>query len=317
MGDCLLLTSPLASLKREFPEFRISLLVEPRFAPCFEGNPDVDEVLTTARGKGATAMDLFHRRFDAIVNLHGGPTSLMYACAARGPRIGMEHYQYGRLYTSLIPRPEDSRQHAVLNTAQWFRWLGMESDELPPLRYESNQQEAAWVRKATGERPYVVIHPGALMESKRWAAQGFAAVGRMFQSRGESVVLTCGPGEESVVADVAHHVPNSTILLGLTIPRLGELIRAARLYVGNDSGPMHLAAAVGTPIVVPWGSSDSSRWHPWQATHRIVQNPYECNPCAGYRCEVADSPLCIESVTFEQVIQAADEIVRGPQVPVA
>lgn len=312
MGDCLLLTSPLGSLKREFPGFHVSLLVEARFRGCFEGNRDVDEVLTTDRGKLATAMELFRRRFDAIVNLHGGPTSLIYACAARGPRLGMEGYQYSRLYTALMPRPTDARLHAVVNTTRWFRWLGMETDELPPLRYEPNAKEAAWVRKTMGERPYVVIHPGAQMETKRWAAEGFAGVGRMFQDRKEAVVLTCGPGEESVVADVARNLPNSTILLGLTIPRLGELIRGADLYVGNDSGPMHLAAAVGTPIVVPWGSSASFRWHPWQAPHRIVQNPFDCNPCAGYRCEVADSPLCIESVTLEQVNRAADEMVRRP-----
>jgi heptosyltransferase-3 len=100
------------------------------------------------------------------------------------------------------------------------------------------------------------------------------------------------------------------MLLGLTIPELAELIRSARLYIGNDSGPMHLASAVGTKIVVPWGSSDAGAWRPWGVPSRVVQNPFECNPCPGYHCLVADSPLCIESVTTEQVIDAARELLK-------
>ena len=92
---------------------------------------------------------------------------------------------------------------------------------------------------------------------------------------------------------------------------LAELIRGAQLYVGNDSGPMHLAAAVGTPIVAVWGSSDSRRWRPWAAEHvAIVQNPFECNPCPGYRCLVAPTPLCIESVTVDQAVAAAKQLLK-------
>jgi ADP-heptose:LPS heptosyltransferase len=157
-------------------------------------------------------------------------------------------------------------------------------------------------------RPYAVIHPAALMETKRWSAQGFAQIAERLRDRQLTVVLTCGPGEERIVSEVAKEVPATTIMLGLTIPELAELIRGARLYVGNDSGPMHLAAAVGTPTVAIWGSSDSRRWRPWGVEHRVVQNPFECNPCPGYRCLVADSPKCIESVTVAQVEEVLDEM---------
>ena len=104
MGDCLLLTSPIRALKQQFPAFRIAVLVEPQFAGCFDGNPDFDEILL-ARKKYTTAARLLGRRFDAIVNLHGGPTSLLYACMAWGKRIGAEHYQYAKLYNGLMPWP--------------------------------------------------------------------------------------------------------------------------------------------------------------------------------------------------------------------
>src|SRR5215813_11286165 len=146
------------------------------------------------------------------------------------------------------------------------------------------------------------------MATKRWETSRFAAVARDLASKDLTIVVTAGPREESHALEVAQQIEGTVIMLGLTIPELAELIRGARVYVGNDSGPMHLAAAVGTPTVAVWGSSDSRRWHPWEVEHRVVQNPFECNPCPGYRCLIADSPLCIESVSVSQVQNAVEEV---------
>jgi len=127
-------------------------------------------------------------------------------------------------------------------------------------------------------------------------------------------VLTCGSGEESIAAEVARDVPSPKLLVGLSIPELAEVLRGAKLYAGNDSGPMHLAAAVGTPIVALWGSSNSRRWRPWGVNHAVVQNPFECNPCPGYRCLVVPTPpkpLCIDSVTVEQAVAAAKRVLTS------
>jgi len=307
MGDCLLLTSPLRALKEEFPRFRISVLVETRFAGCFEGNPDIEEIISISRKKDG--LRLLRRRFDLVVNLHGGPTSLLYALLARGPRIGFEQFQYKRLYKDLLPSPDPSL-HTVEATMATFRWLGMQREMPPPLRYDGQPRKTPPMLSAV-RKPYAVIHPAALMETKRWDARKFADLARALQGQGLSVVLTCGPGEESTVAEVSKDVPSPQILLGLGIPELADLLRGAKLYVGNDSGPMHLAAAVGTPIIALWGSSDSRRWRPWSAEHALVQNPFECNPCPGYRCLVAPTPLCIESVTVEQAIMAAEQLLKN------
>jgi len=307
MGDCLLLTGPIQALKQEFPDFRISILVEPRFANCFDGNRDVVEILTTSKKKYATVARLLGRRFNAIINLHGGPTSLVYCLATWGRRIGVEDYQYRKLYSGLMPRP-NTRMHTVETTMEWFRWLGVRTKTIPPLCYEGHPDEDSRLNDALRGRPYVVIHPAALMETKRWSTDGFAELGRMLANRGWCVVLTCGPGEESVVGEIAPKLPKSLILLGLSILELAELIRGAGLYICNDSGPMHLAAAVRTPTVALWGSSDSVRWRPWAIPHRVVQNPFECNPCPGYECLVAESPLCIESISIEQAKQAVDDL---------
>jgi ADP-heptose:LPS heptosyltransferase len=306
MGDCLLLTSPVAALKAEFPNFRISVLVEQRFVGCFQNNPDFSCVIPM-RGKLSTGRALLTRRFNAIVNLHGGPTSFVLACLAWGRRIGAEHYQYSKLYQGVFPSP-DPAAHTTQSTLNTFRWMGVRAQEPPPLKYPIQMLERDRMRQKFEDRPYAVIHPAALMETKRWPAERFAQIAQSLQDRQLTVVLTCGPGEEHIVSQVAKEVPATSIMLGLTIPELAELIRGARLYVGNDSGPMHLAAAVGTPTLAIWGSSDSRRWRPWSVEHRVIQNPMDCNPCPGYRCLVADSPKCIESVTVAQVEDALDEM---------
>jgi ADP-heptose:LPS heptosyltransferase len=308
MGDCLLLTGPVRAIKEEFPQFRISVLVDARFADCFNGNPDFDEIIVS-KNKLPTAARLMFRRFDLIVNLHGGPTSLLYSLMAIGKRIGAEQFQYSRLYHGLVPRP-DPAVHTVESTMAAFQWMGIRRETPPALRYDVHSTEASRMQQKLAGRPYVVIHPASVMSTKRWAAERFGEVARSVAQRNFRVVVVAGPGEESCAGHAAKEIKGALIMLGLRIPELAELIRGARLYIGNDSGPMHLAAAVGTPTIAVWGSSDSRRWHPWSVDHRVVQNPFECNPCPGYRCLVADSPLCIESVTVAQVNAAVEEMLK-------
>src|SRR5436309_5890904 len=220
MGDCLLLTSPIRALKQQFPAFRIAVLVEPQFAGCFDGNPDFDEILL-ARKKYATAARLLRRRFDAIVNLHGGPTSLLYACMAWGRRIGLEHYQYAKLYNGLMPRP-DSGVHTVESTTNLLQWLGLQCEEPPPLRYEFHAKESARIKERLRGRPYVVIHPASVMATKRWEACRFAEVGQALSEDGLTMVVTAGPGEGSLALQVAKAIQSTVVLLDLSIRELAE-----------------------------------------------------------------------------------------------
>ena len=167
------------------------------------------------------------------------------------------------------------------------------------------------MREKLAGRPYVVIHPG-IRDGDKTLGSGTVRA----KLRGAWLSGTSGswwspdPAKNPLPDRWRKEIDGASIMLGLTIPELAELIRGARLYIGNDSGPMHLAAAVGTPTIAVWGSSDSRRWRPWSVDHRVVQNPFECNPCPGYRCLVADSPLCIESVTVDQVNDAVEEMLR-------
>jgi heptosyltransferase III len=100
------------------------------------------------------------------------------------------------------------------------------------------------------------------------------------------------------------------LLSNLSIQELIATIQGAALYLGNDSGPAHIAAAVRKPTVVLYGSSNSMAWSPWKTRGEVVQNPFDCNPCAGYSCWKFEEPECIKSITVEQVREAVNRILR-------
>src|SRR2546425_12255960 len=216
MGDCLLLTAPIRALKAQFPAFRITILVEPRFVDCFDANPDVDEILS-APDKWSFAARLLTRRFDAIVNLHGGPTSLLYSCLAWGNRIGAEHYQAARLYQCVVPRRAPDA-HTVESTMALMRWLGLQSDEPPKLRYEFHPEEAARMRQKLNDRPYAVMHPGSVLETKRWQARRDGELAGCLARRGLTIVLKAGAwgAARARGAPGGHGGPD--VVVGLRIP---------------------------------------------------------------------------------------------------
>ena len=126
--------------------------------------------------------------------------------------------------------------------------------------------------------------------------------------------MTGAPTEEqrAQLAEVQAATPRPPAALSrLSIGELVALVADAGLFVGNDSGPAHIAAAVKTPHVVLFGPASSVRWRPWRAPSVLVQNPFACNPCAMYTCEAFEQPECIRSITVEQVLQAIDRLTPG------
>jgi ADP-heptose:LPS heptosyltransferase len=130
-------------------------------------------------------------------------------------------------------------------------------------------------------------------------------------ARGFQIVMTGAPTREQreQLADVQaaskHYLP---CMSSLSIGELVAVIAGAKLFVGNDSGPAHIAAAVKTPAVALFGPASSVRWSPWRAPSALVQNYFPCNPCAMYTCEAFDEPECIKSITVDQVMKAIDRL---------
>jgi ADP-heptose:LPS heptosyltransferase len=332
IGDIVLLTPALHLLKAWRPDLVVSVLVEPRFRELLEGNPDVDEILSSGEGpiKAASRLSavlaLRRRKFAVCINLHGGPTSRFLArMSGARIKVGFEHFRSPQHYQILVPDARLILNEPTLHTAEHqacaFFYLGLPRQEVPRARIFVSAEHAAWWKHrrarlglAPGEE-YIMIHPTALYATKQWAAQNFAQLAAALeQERGLKPLFSCGPGEAAVL-DAVQNASGSS-LRRLESKRLGQLAAAlteARLFVGNDSGPAHMAAALSRPLVVIFGSSSSAIWGPWprQTSNppaQVVQNFYECNPCPGDRCYRFERPECILSVSLGQVKSAVEAV---------
>jgi lipopolysaccharide heptosyltransferase III len=339
IGDIVLLTPALRLLKAWRPDLRVSVLVEARFSDLLRGLPEVDEVLELRRGEGGHAEPfrliraVRQRRFALCLNLHGGPTSA-WLTALSGARwkAGFAHFRQRRLYNVLLPDNAQLTGRAEIHTAELqaavLFWLGMPAAEIPAARVEVASEHREWWRRRRAEleigTAYAVIQPTALYATKQWAAEKFAALGARIESELRLPVLyTCGPGEASVLADVERASQRPVRRLeGAGLGRFAAAVAESELFLGNDSGPAHMACALGRPVVVIFGSSNSRIWGPWPPAargearpSRVVQNRYACNPCPGDRCYQFAKPECILSVSAGQVWEAVEAVVAESRVP--
>jgi predicted lipopolysaccharide heptosyltransferase III len=331
IGDIILLTPALHLLKEWRPDLRVTVLVEQRFRELLENNPDVDELLAldgrAGLAKLGTRLGTIQRirqgKFHLAMNLHGGPTSATLTnWSGAKYKVGFGHFRRSGIYNFLIPDARTILNKTAIHTAEHqasaFFHLGLPPNEIPAAQIIVTAAEHAWWEKkreslglAAG-RHYVVIHPTALFATKQWAPENFAGLGKFLEREaGLSIVYSCGPGE-SVVLDAVEQAAGHSIrrVENAALLQFSAALAGARLFVGNDSGPAHMAAALGRPGVVIFSSSSSTIWAPWRprAPWRIVQNHFDCNPCPGDRCYKFDRPECILSVTFEQVRSAVDTV---------
>jgi heptosyltransferase-3 len=329
IGDIILLTPALRLLKEWRSDLQVSVMVEPRFRELLEGNPDVDEILEPGTGSGfgkivarfRVVQELRRRGFSLCLNLHGGPTSTLLTRASGAQRkAGFEHFRSRRGYDVLIPDAriilEQTSIHTAEHQASALFYLGMPRQEIPRARLAANPSNQNWWREKratlgiSAPREYVLIHPTALYATKQWPPEHFAKLGIYLERElGLATLFSCGPGEGSAL-DAVERAAGTVLrrVEGASLGQFAALLAEARLFVGNDSGPAHMAAALGRPVVVIFGSSSSQIWGPWprQAGGRIVQNFYDCNPCPGDRCYRFERPECILSVGFEQVRTAVE-----------
>ena len=322
LGDVVLTTPALAVLHSWRPDLRVSVLVEKAWAGVLEGNPCVSEILI-AEAPFATGLAMRRRGFSVVFNQHGGPSSALITLLTGAPaRVCWTARQFSFAYNVLVPPAEEFFGSRPVHTAEHrvtqFYWTGLPRAPVPPATVFPQPDAAESVQRMLGNRGirkgtrYVVFQPGARYFTKRWAVEKFAAVARWLEERHSvRAIVIAGPGERQIAADLQTHFGAATILDRLGLRELIALIAGARLYVGNDAGPMHLAAALQVPTAAIFGSSSSIYWRPWGSPHRVVQNDFPCNPCRGDRCYAFDEPKCIVSIDVEQVGRACEELLQA------
>ncbi len=322
LGDVVLLTSTMRALAAWRPDLRIAAAVEPAYAPVLEGNPDVTEIFRVGRFPGAAAR-LAARGFPLVLNQHGGPTSSLLMAATRAPaRVAWERSQFAFLANVLVPGPEEffgtGQVHSVEHRITQLWWIGLPRGPVPAARVYAQPDALAAVGTLLGrqgvapEKAYAVLQPGAAFATRRWPLENFVPLAHwLAEECGLAPVLLLGPGERERRAEAARlFSPQVAILEGLDLRQSIALLRGARLFVGHDTGPTHVAAAAGCPVVEIFGSSAPVHWRPWATPSRVVLNEFACRPCPGDRCYAFDEPRCILSVRVEQVKQACRELLE-------
>jgi lipopolysaccharide heptosyltransferase II len=327
IGDTVLATPTLHALRRFLPDARLDVLLEDWVAPLLDGFWEVDNVITVERKSTASrarvARLLRSTRYDVAYNLHGGTTAtfLTRATGARH-RVGYADYRYSRLYNHAAPHPYAlwgrEQVHSVEQQLALAGWTGVPVTDLPPTRLyvtpEASSSISAKLLAAGIDLavPLALIHPAAAFDTKQWATENFARITEELHEHGLTSVAVSAPNEAGVVAALQQNsAAPVTSFTDLSLPEVTALAARARLFVGNDSGIAHIAAAVRCPSVVIFGSSNVTHWSPWtDAPAAIVREELPCQPCAGYTCAEFDAPECIRRVPVARVSSAIDEVLE-------
>ena len=325
LGDSILTLPLLQALHAWRPALRLDLLIEAPFAPVFEKHPAVHELLvlqtkdTSARAgwsRSRALLEVRGRRYPAVLNLHGGTTSLLFSLASGAPlRFGQERFRGSRWYNARIPDSAGvwgkPKLHTVEHQLTFMKWLGLPipSDPRPELHVApaSRKRIARRLEKA-GLRPgaFLLVQPTATLATKQWPEENFARLAdSLCEKAGTPLVFSTGGWEAGVLDRIrANARREHRYWADLALGDLFALIEACRLFVGNDSGPMHAAAALARPLVAIWGSSDHTAWHPWGSAYESVRSDLPCMPCPGYTCAVYGRPRCILEISTERVESA-------------
>jgi lipopolysaccharide heptosyltransferase II len=336
VGDVVFTTPAIRAVRRRFPDARLTYLVEAAASPLVLRNPHLDDVIVVPRTAGLRrirddvrlARRLRRARFDVVIDFHGGPRGSWLAWATGAPRrIGYAIAGRSWMYTDVIARPRElRRRHSVEN--QWDLLAPL--DVPPPDRdrdaAEMFEDDAARQRvdarlAAAGvgrDDRLIVLHVSAGNPFRRWPLPAFAEVAAALAAEDprHRVVLTSGPSESEAADLVAATAAARAGGAGQRVLRCGEftladlrvLVGRAALFVGGDSGPLHLASTTSTPIVGIFGPTLPERSAPWRADRHVFEavepGPLACRPCDQRACAPGDF-RCLTATSPQRVIEAA------------
>ncbi|MEA2879016.1 MAG: heptosyltransferase [Hyphomicrobiales bacterium] len=340
LGDVLLTTPLIRSLKRAWPDGAIDVLVFAGTQGILAGNPDVANVITMpeqpAAGASFSLLRRLWRRYDLALSTQSGDRPTLFAWGSGRRSVGfadaqgaMARIKWLALDFPVAVAPGLHRVHDVLRLAE-----AMGISPVPEVVAPSAPLRAG----IAPDRPYAVIHAAPMFRYKRWTVNGWQVLAAGLDARGLAVVATGGPDDRRTLDEVWAGQPEVSRIDVLAWPELASLIAGARLYVGPDTSVTHLAAATGAPTVALYGPTDPRLWGPWPASglgqpweaagtiqHRgnvwLVQNPPSCPwailPCQQEGClrRLDSHSQCLDQLTVSQVLSAVDAALAAPVLP--
>lgn len=347
VGDVVFTTPVIAALRRKHPNARIVYVVENAAAPVVAGNPHLNDVVIAPHRRGlgriaddwALARRLRREKFDVALDLHGGPRSAWLTWASGAPvRVGYDISGRSWMYTKIVHRPRELRaRHSVEN--QWDLLASFDADFANGPDRINNRIEIAvdqraaraiaeritrWGTAANGK--LIVLHVSAGNPFRRWPEAAFAELAARLAMAGDDrqIVLTGGPSDRAatsrVIADAKQRAGDAGARLidgeSLSLGELRALCERAALYIGGDSGPLHLASASDVPIVALFGPTLPERSAPWRPAslpcETIDVGALPCRPCDQRVCAPGDF-RCLTTISAENVWAAAERVMQQPR----
>jgi lipopolysaccharide heptosyltransferase I len=331
LGDVVHALPVLATLHARYPNIAFDWLVEEEAAGIVLGHPALADAVVSGRRRwlrmlrtgeaGAAVKEargfmarLRSRRYDAVCDLQGLLKSALYAVSTGAPvRVGLRDAREGARFAmthvvSTPPQPVHAVDRylalaAALDAPDRRRDFTIAVDAGAESRAETLLRGLPAIR--------VAVHPFARWDTKLWEADRWRAVTATFASRGYGVVVTGGAGEADAAAVLAQGLPAVRSLAGqLSIKELAAVLARVALLVTLDSGPMHVAGAMGTPVVAMFGPTDPKRTGPiGPAT--VIRRPLACSPCLSRRCQIPETRRCMRDIGVAEIVAAARDWVEG------
>jgi heptosyltransferase-2 len=330
IGDTVLTVPFLRNLREAFPAARIDLMIEPFSGQVIEGCPYVDGVVpfefktihtysaATERGKLAGYIHYWKlikkERYDAVFVLKRSLSSALLVRAAGVPRrIGFSTEGRGMLLTDRVVYRHD--QHEVENFLDCLRVIDApirsKALELWPTPGNDAKVKTRFFRAGwNADDLKIIIHPAASLPAKQWPLDRFASVMHVLRDRYQArFIYTGAKGDAALYREIEKRGSFDGLdLCGIADLRENiSVYRAADLFFGVDSGPMHMAAAAGVPVVALFGPTDERKWGPWGQGHTVITRRLSCYPCKPHKC--ADNE-CMKRITVEEAVEAVEQKVR-------
>jgi heptosyltransferase-3 len=327
-GDVLLSAPVLSLLKARAPRLEVDALVYDDTLPMLEGHPALSQLYFVGRRwRAAGAMrrltlerhlysTLKARKYDLLVHLTEHPRGAWLArlLGARyrvAPAVPGRSRFWERSFTHLYPLVGGGRRHQVELNLDALRRIGVQPGLAERrVHFVPGAEAETRIRELVQDVPFVHLHPASRWRFKCWPAERNAELIDRLAADGHNVVLTSAPDELEFIQEILAKAKASPVSLAgkLSIKELGALTARARLFIGVDSMPMHLAAAMGTPTVALFGPSGENEWGPWNVERRVITTTHTCRPCGYDGCGGGKLSECLSLLPVEPVYAAAREL---------
>jgi heptosyltransferase-3 len=344
LGDVLLTTPLLHSLRQAYPDAQLDVLVFRNTASMLEGNPDVDHIITTPnRPKFLDYRQLFRqifRQYDLAITTQSGDRPFLYTMLAAPLRVAAVPPKnttgwWKRFFVQHWTEFDDDNTHTVLQHLKLLDLIEVpRCFLLVPPQVDNTRQLAEQFPFLADNTHYAVLHPHPQWTYKQWTVAGWIEIGLYLKELGLKLVLSGGSAQEEIdyVANIQRQLPDDTINLAgrVSLAQLASIIAQAKLYIGPDTGITHLAAATGIPVIALYGPTNPVKWAPWpigynqninpfqktgsQHVHNVslIQGKGDCVPCHLEGCDKHQQSRsqCLDLLSPQRVKKIIDQVLK-------